>query len=48
MANDALTACIAANRDVPASKPGPFQDCTDIVHIAVFFDGTGNNTEENV
>ncbi|GGY68584.1 T6SS phospholipase effector Tle1-like catalytic domain-containing protein [Pseudoduganella albidiflava] len=33
----------AANRDVNDESPGPFQDCRDVVHIAVFFDGTGNN-----
>ena len=37
----------AANRDVSAAQPGPFQDCSDVVHIAVFFDGTGNNRDED-
>ena len=32
-----------ANRDVDNTPPGPFQDCRDVVHIALFFDGTGNN-----
>ncbi len=36
-----------ANRDVPADPPGPFQDCRECVHIAVFFDGTGNNRFED-
>jgi hypothetical protein len=39
MANDANTACIEANRDVPNCTPGPFQDCSDVVHIPGFFDG---------
>lgn len=47
MANDAITAALAANRDVPACKPGSFQDCSDIVHISVFFDGTGNNRKND-
>lgn len=47
MANDAVAACVAANRDVPSSPPGPFQDCRDVIHIAVFFDGTGNNDKED-
>jgi Uncharacterized alpha/beta hydrolase domain (DUF2235) len=47
MANDQLKSAVAANRDVPSSKPGPFQDCRDVVHIAVFFDGTGNNKDED-
>jgi Uncharacterized alpha/beta hydrolase domain (DUF2235) len=32
-----------ANRDVSNDKPDPLQDCRDVVHIAIFFDGTGNN-----
>jgi hypothetical protein len=47
MANDAIAACVAANRDVPNSPPGPFQDCRDVIHISVFFDGTGNNKDED-
>lgn len=47
MENDAIAACVAANRDVPSSPPGPFQDCRDVIHIAVFFDGTGNNDKED-
>lgn len=43
MANEAVIAAAAANRDVSKAEPGPFQDCRDVVHIAVFFDGTGNN-----
>jgi hypothetical protein len=38
-----LTAIRSANRDVANTPPGPFQDCRDCVHIALFFDGTGNN-----
>ena len=45
MANDDLKAACAANRDVPRDPPGPFQDCSDVVHLAVFFDGTGNNKD---
>lgn len=37
----------AANRDVPKSPPGPKQDCSDVVHLAFFFDGTGNNRDED-
>jgi Uncharacterized alpha/beta hydrolase domain (DUF2235) len=33
----------SANRDVDNAPPGPFQDCRECVHIALFFDGTGNN-----
>lgn len=45
MANEELNASRAANRDVPKAPPGPFQDCSDEVRIALFFDGTGNNDE---
>lgn len=45
MANDATPAADAANRDIAEKKPGPFQDCRDVVHLSVFFDGTGNNRE---
>jgi vacuolar-type H+-ATPase subunit H len=45
MANEQLQAAVASNRDVPDGKAGPFQDCRDVVHIAVFFDGTGNNKD---
>ncbi|OON62811.1 hypothetical protein B0920_05090 [Massilia sp. KIM] len=33
----------AANRDLNEEPTGPFQDCRDVVHISVYFDGTGNN-----
>lgn len=45
MANDAILGAMAANRDVSECKPRPFQDCSDVIHIAVFFDGTGNNKD---
>lgn len=38
-----LKAIRSANRDVDNTPPGPFQDCRECVHIALFFDGTGNN-----
>lgn len=37
----------AANRDVNAVPAGPFQDCHDVVDISVYFDGTGNNRDED-
>nr|WP_315228801.1 DUF2235 domain-containing protein [uncultured Albidiferax sp.] len=45
MANDLVQASNAANRDVPGEPPGPLQDCRDVIHISVFFDGTGNNKD---
>lgn len=47
MANEAIPAVEAASRDVPDEPAGPFQDCRDVVHISLFFDGTGNNREED-
>lgn len=38
-----LDGIAAANRDVSKTPPSPAQDCRDVVHIALFFDGTGNN-----
>ncbi|PFH10923.1 putative alpha/beta hydrolase family protein DUF2235 [Collimonas sp. PA-H2] len=40
-----LQAAIARSRDVPTDPPTTKQDCSDIVNISVFFDGTGNNKE---
>lgn len=45
MANESVSVSVAANRDVPASSPACFQDCRDVIHIAVFFDGTGNHKD---
>jgi len=42
---DKLTAARNRNRDTPDSKPMPKQNCSDIVNISVFFDGTGNNKD---
>ncbi|WP_186150800.1 T6SS phospholipase effector Tle1-like catalytic domain-containing protein [Burkholderia gladioli] len=35
----------AATRDVPKVPPTAKQDCSDVVHLAFFFDGTGNNRD---
>jgi hypothetical protein len=48
MAGDSAGSANAAIRDVSQSDPDPIQDCSDIVHISVFFDGTGNNNEADV
>ncbi len=45
MANEDVRALIAKNRDVPDESPKSAQDCRDVIHIAIFFDGTGNNDE---
>lgn len=39
------SAANAANRDVSGDGPSALQDCSDVVHISVFFDGTGNNKD---
>ncbi|CAD6508390.1 hypothetical protein LMG28727_00146 [Paraburkholderia kirstenboschensis] len=43
MASEQLQSALSANRDVPNSAPSPKQDCSDVVNISLFFDGTGNN-----
>lgn len=48
MANVSMQAAAAANQDVSNSRPSPFQDCRDVVHISIFFDGTGNNRDADV
>jgi hypothetical protein len=45
MPNELVQRACAANRDVPECIPHPVQDCRDVIHIAVFFDGTGNNND---
>ncbi|WP_051377382.1 T6SS phospholipase effector Tle1-like catalytic domain-containing protein [Paraburkholderia dilworthii] len=40
-----LQAAQASNRDVSTAQPGARQDCSDVVNISVFFDGTGNNKD---
>lgn len=36
-----------ANRDVDNDAPDKRQDCSDVIHLAFFFDGTGNNRLED-
>lgn len=45
MDGESVRAASAANRDTPDSAPCPSQDCRTVIHISVFFDGTGNNDE---
>ena len=42
-ANRQLANAAACNSDAENNKPGAKQNCSDIVNISVFFDGTGNN-----
>lgn len=41
--NAKLDAARSANRDAPKTKPDTKQDCSDVINISIFFDGTGNN-----
>lgn len=43
--NEQLAAAASCNSDVENQKPGATQNCSDIVNISVFFDGTGNNND---
>ncbi|NUG02087.1 T6SS phospholipase effector Tle1-like catalytic domain-containing protein, partial [Acinetobacter oleivorans] len=36
---------VETNSDVSNTPPTAKQDCSDVVHISVFFDGTGNNKD---
>jgi len=45
MANEQLQAAIASSRDIPTDEPSAKQDCSDVINISVFFDGTGNNKD---
>jgi hypothetical protein len=45
MANEQVSGAAASTRYVGVQAPSPFQDCSDVVHISVFFDGTGNNKD---
>ena len=45
MQNDNLATCAATFRDVENKPPSAAQDCSDVIHISVFFDGTGNNKD---
>lgn len=44
---DKLAAARASNRDVPIAKTVAKQNCSDVVNISVYFDGTGNNKDED-
>jgi hypothetical protein len=45
MANNQVCTAQAALRDVDNAPPCAAQDCSDVIHISVFFDGTNNNKE---
>lgn len=47
MANEAVSRALSANRDVQEKSPTAEQDCSDVIHISVFFDGTGNNKDRD-
>ncbi|MBR7637187.1 phospholipase effector Tle1 domain-containing protein [Janthinobacterium lividum] len=44
---DKLVAARACNRDARVGKPNAEQICSDILNISIFFDGTGNNRDED-
>lgn len=45
MSHEQVRTLGAAMRDVANQPSSPFQDCSDVIHISVFFDGTGNNRD---
>lgn len=40
-----LKRALATNKDVDNTEPTAKQDCSDVVHLSVYFDGTGNNRD---
>jgi len=44
-AKELLLAAVACHRDVSTDKPGATQDCSNVVNISIFFDGTGNHKD---
>lgn len=42
--DQAKAACVAA-RDISNAPASSQQDCADVLHLSVFFDGTGNNKD---
>lgn len=47
MADERLRNASSATRDVQINSPTAAQDCSDVVHISIFFDGTGNNKDRD-
>ncbi len=45
MLDDKIQRVSALNQDVDNTPAQARQDCSDVVNIAVFFDGTGNNKD---
>ncbi|MEX5443118.1 DUF2235 domain-containing protein [Acinetobacter schindleri] len=42
-----LKKTVNSNQDVSNQPPQTKQDCTDVVHLSLYFDGTGNNFEKD-
>lgn len=40
-----ISRILESNSDISNAPPAAKQDCTDVVHISLFFDGTGNNKD---
>ncbi|NHB57556.1 T6SS phospholipase effector Tle1-like catalytic domain-containing protein [Acinetobacter shaoyimingii] len=47
MSIDAVQRTLETNSDVENAEPSVKQDCTDVIHISIFFDGTGNNKDKD-
>lgn len=43
--NENISRILESNSDISNEPPTAKQDCTDVVHISLFFDGTGNNKD---
>ncbi len=40
-----LKRTLTTNKDVDNTEPTAKQDCSDVVHLSIYFDGTGNNRD---
>ena len=47
MLTEQLKRVMSVNNDVSNDSPTSKQDCSDVVNISVFFDGTGNNKKDD-
>lgn len=45
MSNCSMQQAAASTRDIKDTPPSSEQNCSDVIHISVFFDGTGNNKD---
>lgn len=45
MANEKIQKSYSSTCDIENTRPSSAQDCADVIHISIFFDGSGNNKD---